>query len=159
MDMQRLTWRRTMKMAVEKRCDCVLLGGDLFHDNVPSRDTVIRTMDMLRKYCLGDGAVRFLPSGGDTALRGVVLNVSSPLYDAALRQLALPVLLPGLQARALHLREQTSPRSGGDQREIRGDQQETAPRSRATPCALRPSPRGRRHSSRWWRWWWTTAPP
>ena len=98
-------------------------------------------------------------SGVDTALHGVVLNVSSPLYDAALRQLALPVLLPGLQARALHLREQTSPRSGGDQREIRGDQQETAPRSRATPCALRPSPRGRRHSSRWWRWWWTTAPP
>ena len=58
-------------------------------------------------------------SGVDTALHGVVLNVSSPLYDAALRQLALPVLLPGLQARALHLREQTSPRSGGDQREIR----------------------------------------
>ena len=98
-------------------------------------------------------------SGVDTALHGVVLNVSSPLYDAALRQLALPVLLPGLQARALHLREQTSPRSGGDQREIRGGREETAPRSRATPCALRPSPRGRRHSSRWWRWWWTTAPP
>ena len=46
-------------MAVKMKVDFLLLDGDLFHDNVPSRATMVRTMDMLRKYCIGDGAVRF----------------------------------------------------------------------------------------------------
>lgn len=33
--------------------DFVLLGGDLFHDNNPSRYTLHRTMSILKKYCFG----------------------------------------------------------------------------------------------------------
>ena len=38
--------------------DFVLLGGDLFHENRPSRNTLFRTFEILRKYCLGDDPVR-----------------------------------------------------------------------------------------------------
>ena len=34
--------------------DFILLGGDLFHENKPSRKTLHSTMALLRKYCLGD---------------------------------------------------------------------------------------------------------
>lgn len=36
----------------------MLLGGDLFHENKPSRHAMYQCMKILRKYCLGDGAVR-----------------------------------------------------------------------------------------------------
>lgn len=39
--------------------DFVLLGGDLFHDNKPSRSTRVRAAKILRKYCLGDEPVFF----------------------------------------------------------------------------------------------------
>ena len=34
--------------------DFVLLGGDLFHENKPSRATLHGCIEILRKYCLGD---------------------------------------------------------------------------------------------------------
>jgi len=37
----------------------VLLGGDLFHDNKPSRNTIVRVMDILSRYCLNDNPVAF----------------------------------------------------------------------------------------------------
>jgi double-strand break repair protein MRE11 len=48
-----------LQMAVEKDVDMVLLGGDLFHDNKPSRSSVIRCIELLSKYCLGDKPVQF----------------------------------------------------------------------------------------------------
>ena len=33
--------------------DFILLGGDLFHDNKPSRQVLHRTMELLRHYCMG----------------------------------------------------------------------------------------------------------
>lgn len=39
--------------------DFVLLGGDLFHENKPSRGTLVKTVQLLTKYCLGDDPVRF----------------------------------------------------------------------------------------------------
>ena len=39
--------------------DLVLLGGDLFHDNKPSRNTVVRAMDVLSRHCLNDWPVAF----------------------------------------------------------------------------------------------------
>lgn len=40
------------QLAREYRADIVLLGGDLFHDNRPSRATVVKAMSTLSKYCL-----------------------------------------------------------------------------------------------------------
>jgi double-strand break repair protein MRE11 len=37
----------------------VLLAGDLFHDNKPSRRTLHKTMEILRRYCMGPNPVQF----------------------------------------------------------------------------------------------------
>jgi DNA repair exonuclease SbcCD nuclease subunit len=39
-------------------CDFVLLSGDLFHENRPSRRTYHKTMEILRRYCMGPDPVR-----------------------------------------------------------------------------------------------------
>ncbi len=33
--------------------DFILLGGDLFHDNKPSRQVLHRMLELLRHYCMG----------------------------------------------------------------------------------------------------------
>ncbi|KAF8065921.1 MRE11 [Scenedesmus sp. PABB004] len=50
-------FEEVLQLAVERGADMLLLGGDLFHDNKPSRATVIRTVELLHKYCLGDRPV------------------------------------------------------------------------------------------------------
>lgn len=52
-------FEEVLQLAVEKDVDMLLLGGDLFHDNKPSRSTVIRTIELLNKYCLGEKPVQF----------------------------------------------------------------------------------------------------
>ena len=36
----------------------VLLAGDLFHDNKPSRRALQRAMEVMRDHCLGDRDVK-----------------------------------------------------------------------------------------------------
>ena len=38
--------------------DMVLLAGDLFHDNKPSREALQKCMETLRDHCLGDREVK-----------------------------------------------------------------------------------------------------
>lgn len=37
----------------------MLLGGDLFHENKPSRSTLVKAVQLFTKYCLGDKPVQF----------------------------------------------------------------------------------------------------
>ena len=37
----------------------VLLGGDLFHDNKPTRTTLVRAVNILTEYCLNGTDVSF----------------------------------------------------------------------------------------------------
>lgn len=46
-------------IAPMQNVDLVLLGGDLFHDNKPSRQTIVRAMEVLTQYCLSDRPVAF----------------------------------------------------------------------------------------------------
>ncbi|KAG1663650.1 hypothetical protein FOA52_011705 [Chlamydomonas sp. UWO 241] len=39
--------------------DCVLLGGDLFHDNKPSRATLVKAINSVSRHCLNDKPVGF----------------------------------------------------------------------------------------------------
>lgn len=41
-------------MAKERDVDMVLLGGDLFHENKPSRKSMYQVMRSLRMNCLGE---------------------------------------------------------------------------------------------------------
>ena len=48
------TFNEIMCLASENDVDMVLLAGDLFHDNKPSRKSLYDVMKSLRKNCLGD---------------------------------------------------------------------------------------------------------
>ncbi|KAJ1445572.1 Metallo-dependent phosphatase-like protein [Pelagophyceae sp. CCMP2097] len=43
----------------ERKVDLLLLGGDLFHDNKPTRRSMHKTMQLLRTHALGDEPVSF----------------------------------------------------------------------------------------------------
>lgn len=47
-------FEEVLALAKANNVDMVLLGGDLFHDNKPTRRTLVRTMEILRRHCLGD---------------------------------------------------------------------------------------------------------
>ncbi|KAF8294829.1 DNA repair exonuclease [Clavulina sp. PMI_390] len=48
------TFEEILQLAVKHDVDFILLAGDLFHDNRPSRESVYHTTALLRKYTLGD---------------------------------------------------------------------------------------------------------
>ncbi|KAM9853846.1 double-strand break repair protein MRE11 [Aulostomus maculatus] len=48
-----------LKCAKTNQVDFILLGGDLFHDNKPSRRCLHSCITMLRKYCMGDSPIQF----------------------------------------------------------------------------------------------------
>jgi double-strand break repair protein MRE11 len=52
-----VTFEEILQLAKAQQVDFILLGGDLFHENKPSRSTIYRTMELLRRYCLGDKPV------------------------------------------------------------------------------------------------------
>ncbi|MBN3306762.1 MRE11 protein, partial [Amia calva] len=49
-----VTFDEILKCAKENEVDFILLGGDLFHDNKPSRRTLHSCMELMRKYCMGE---------------------------------------------------------------------------------------------------------
>lgn len=67
------------------RADCVFLAGDVFDINKPSRETLVRSMEILRKYAFGDEAVEMevvsdgkenFPSRGATRRRDATRQTS-----------------------------------------------------------------------------------
>jgi double-strand break repair protein MRE11 len=48
------TFEEILLYAKQYNVDMMLLGGDLFHDNKPSRKTLYNTIALLRKHCMGD---------------------------------------------------------------------------------------------------------
>ncbi|XP_009078578.1 PREDICTED: double-strand break repair protein MRE11A, partial [Acanthisitta chloris] len=54
-----VTLNEILEHAQKNEVDFILLGGDLFHDNKPSRKTVHSCLELLRKYCMGDHPVQF----------------------------------------------------------------------------------------------------
>lgn len=48
------TFDEIMRLAKSEDVDCVLLGGDLFHENVPSRKSMYNVLRALRQNCYGD---------------------------------------------------------------------------------------------------------
>eukprot|EP00051_Salpingoeca_urceolata_P001980 m.45836 g.45836 ORF g.45836 m.45836 type:complete len:714 (+) comp11810_c0_seq2:129-2270(+) len=53
------TFEEILILASDRQVDFVLLGGDLFHDNKPSRQCMHRTIETLRRYTMGDAPVQF----------------------------------------------------------------------------------------------------
>ncbi|ELA42498.1 DNA repair protein (mre11) [Vittaforma corneae ATCC 50505] len=53
------TFDEILFIAQRENVDLVLQGGDLFHENQPSRNTYNRTVKILKKYCLGTSKPNF----------------------------------------------------------------------------------------------------
>lgn len=53
------TFEEVFQIAVAHDADFVLLGGDLFHDNKPSRKTLVRAIDILERHTLSSRPVAF----------------------------------------------------------------------------------------------------
>ncbi|CAI5773373.1 double-strand break repair protein MRE11 isoform X1 [Podarcis lilfordi] len=54
-----VTFDEILKLAQDNEVDFLLLGGDLFHENKPSRKTLHTCLELLRKYCMGDRPIQF----------------------------------------------------------------------------------------------------
>lgn len=54
-----VTFNEILEHAQKNEVDFILLGGDLFHENKPSRKTIHTCLESLRKYCMGDRPVSF----------------------------------------------------------------------------------------------------
>ena len=48
------TFEEVLEIARKNDVDFILFGGDLFHENKPSRKSIHGVMSLLRKYCMGD---------------------------------------------------------------------------------------------------------
>uniref|UniRef100_H3CQQ5 Double-strand break repair protein n=1 Tax=Tetraodon nigroviridis TaxID=99883 RepID=H3CQQ5_TETNG len=53
------TLEEILEHAKTNQVDLILLGGDLFHDNKPTRRCLHSCITMLRKYCMGDSPIHF----------------------------------------------------------------------------------------------------
>ncbi|XP_053729594.1 double-strand break repair protein MRE11 isoform X2 [Synchiropus splendidus] len=53
------TFDEILKHAQTNEVDFILLGGDLFHENKPTRRCLHTCITMLRKYCMGDTPIAF----------------------------------------------------------------------------------------------------
>ncbi|KAI0640408.1 DNA repair exonuclease [Trametes meyenii] len=51
-------FREILQLAVKNDVDFILLAGDLFHENRPSRDCLYQVMALLREYTLGDRPIQ-----------------------------------------------------------------------------------------------------
>ncbi|XP_017487509.1 PREDICTED: double-strand break repair protein MRE11-like [Rhagoletis zephyria] len=49
-----IAFEELLELAVQEDVDFILLGGDLFHDAVPSQNTLHNCMKLLRRYTFGD---------------------------------------------------------------------------------------------------------
>ena len=57
-----ITFEEILDHAVKNEVDFLLLGGDLFHHSKPSQQIVLKCIELLRKYAMGNRYV-FLVCG------------------------------------------------------------------------------------------------
>jgi double-strand break repair protein MRE11 len=50
-------FEEVLEHAREAGADALLIGGDLFHESVPSKYTLFKTMELFRRHCFGDNPV------------------------------------------------------------------------------------------------------
>jgi hypothetical protein len=71
----------------------ILLGGDLFHENKPSRRTLYETMELFRRYCFG-GRPSFIEFLSDPSVNFSEKSSTLPLiaFTSIFLDLPLPTI-------------------------------------------------------------------
>lgn len=54
-----ISFEEALEIAKEEQVDFILLGGDLFHENKPSRDCLTKCQKLFREHCFGDKPIEF----------------------------------------------------------------------------------------------------
>ena len=84
-----IAFREILETAKKEKVDALFLGGDLFDQNKPSRETLVQTMDVLREYVFGDDAIEFevvsdqsinFPNRGIVNFEDENVNVALPIF-------------------------------------------------------------------------------
>ena len=82
-----ITFAEVFELANRHQVDMVLLAGDLFHDNKPSRKAMQRAMEIMRDHCLGDRRVDIevvSDQGKNFAGKYDSVNFEDPNYNVQL---------------------------------------------------------------------------
>jgi len=79
-------FEEVLYLAKKFNCDMVLIAGDLFHENRPSRHTLHKTMEILRRYCMGPEAVKleFLSDAASQLRSALTVNYQDANYAVGL---------------------------------------------------------------------------
>ncbi|KDN37905.1 Metallo-dependent phosphatase, partial [Tilletiaria anomala UBC 951] len=85
------SFREALEIAKEEQVDMILLGGDLFHDNKPSRNTLHQVMAALREHTLGDNPLplEYISDPFDNALGNYSFGAVN--YEDGNFNVAIPV--------------------------------------------------------------------
>ncbi|KAM0677793.1 hypothetical protein BDAP_001643 [Binucleata daphniae] len=76
-----VTFEEILQVATKLDVDFILQGGDLFHDNLPSRNTLVRTISLCKEYLLGDKEITFSTN--------IELNTNDPNMNIAIPFIAI----------------------------------------------------------------------
>uniref|UniRef100_A0A1B0BIS2 Double-strand break repair protein n=1 Tax=Glossina palpalis gambiensis TaxID=67801 RepID=A0A1B0BIS2_9MUSC len=86
-----IAFEEMLELAVKEDVDFILLGGDLFHDAVPSQYALFKCMNLLRMYTFGDKPIAVELIDGNQHFHGAInesvnyedpnLNVAIPVYS------------------------------------------------------------------------------
>lgn len=85
------SFHEVLTHAKEQDVDMVLLSGDLFHENKPSRKAMYQVMKTLRETCMGDKpceleilsdtSSEFFSAGGKVNYEDENINVAIPVFS------------------------------------------------------------------------------
>ena len=82
------TFEEVLQQAQLNDVDFILQGGDLFHENKPSRKVLLSTMEQMRRYCVGDRPVHFRvvssPEENFAHCFFPVINFEDPNYNISI---------------------------------------------------------------------------
>lgn len=98
-------FEEVLQQAKKRKVDFILLAGDLFHENKPSRQTLHHTVELLRRYCFGNSPI-FIE----------VLNEQNELFRASLGKVNYedPFHAVSLPIFAIHGNHDDPSRDGGN---------------------------------------------
>lgn len=86
------TLEEILTIAKEKHVDAVFIAGDMFHENKPSRKTMYRVSEILRRYVFGDErcSLRMASNNADHFRRSDA-NITFPNFDDDGLEVTLPI--------------------------------------------------------------------
>lgn len=85
------TFKEILQLAVKNDVDFILLAGDLFHENRPSRDCLYQVMSLLREYTLGDKPVQIELLSNPEEGKAASFSFPAINYEDSNLNVAIPV--------------------------------------------------------------------